>query len=157
RHLPQPRDRPPGAKKNGLKPWRVERFCIAEKDRARFVAQMEEVLDLYAAPYDPDEPLVCMDEAAKQVLGHVVPPLPLGPGRPLRVDHHYERIDTQALFLFVDPVRGWRRVACRDSRTRVDWAEEVRRLLEEDYPRARKVKLVCDNLNTHHIAALYAA
>ena len=72
-------------------------------------------------------------------------------------DYHYERRGVQALFLFFDPVRGWRRVSCRDSRTRLDWAEEIRRLLDEDYPRARKVKLVCDNLNTHAIASLYEA
>ena len=118
---------------------------------------MEDVLDVYEAPYDPAEPLVAMDEAARQVLGHVVPPVPLGPGQPARLDHHYERHGTQALFLFVDPAQGWRRVSCRDSRTRRDWAEEVQRLLEEDYPQARKVKLVCDNLNTHHIASLYEA
>src|SRR5205823_10539835 len=72
-------------------------------------------------------------------------------------DYHYERRGVAALFLFFDPLRGRRRVSARDSRTRVDWAEEVRRLLDEDYPHARKVKLVCDNLNTHGIASLYEA
>ena len=118
---------------------------------------MEDVLDLYAAEHSEEEPLICMDEASKQLLCDEEPPLPLGPGRPLREDYHYERRGTQALFLFFDPIAGRRRVSCRDSRTRVDWAEEVRRLLEEDYPRARKVKLVCDNLNTHGKASLYEA
>lgn len=98
-----------------------------------------------------------MDEASKQLLRDTAPPLPMSPGLPLREDYHYERRGVQALFMFFDPLPGWRRVGCQDSRTRVDWAEEVRRLLDEDYPQARRVKLVCDNLNTHHIASLYEA
>jgi len=118
---------------------------------------MEDVLDLYAAEHTEEEPLICMDEASKQLLRDVHPPAAAAAGRPAREDYHYEREGVQALFVFFDPLRGRRRVSCRDSRTRVDWAEEVRRLLEEDYPLARKVKLVCDNLNTHHVASLYAA
>jgi DDE superfamily endonuclease len=118
---------------------------------------MEDVLDVYTAAYDDKHPLICMDEASKQLLGHGQEPLPARPGRPAREDYHYERRGVEALFLFFDPVRGWRRVSCRDSRMRVDWAEEVRRLLEEDYPEAEKVTLVCDNLNTHGIASLYEA
>jgi hypothetical protein len=117
---------------------------------------MEQVLDVYALPPSEEEPLVCMDEAAKQLLEGLHEPIPPAPGRPPREDYHYQRKGVQALFLFFDPHRGWRRVSCRDSRTRQDWAHEVRRLLEEDYPLARKVRLVCDNLNTHHIASLYA-
>ena len=118
---------------------------------------MEDVLDLYAAPHTEEEPLICMDEASKQLLRDVHPPAAAAPGRPARQDYHYERGGVQALFVFFDPLRGRRRVSCRDSRTRLDWAAEVRRLLEEDYPLARKVKLVCDNLNTHHSASLYEA
>lgn len=118
---------------------------------------MEDVLDLYAATHTPDEPLICMDEASKQLLRDVEEPIALLPGQPCKEDYHYERRGVQALFLFFDPLRGWRRVSSRDSRTRLDWAEEVRRLLEEDYPQAKKVKLVCDNLNTHHLASLYEA
>lgn len=118
---------------------------------------MEDVLDLYAEPPDPDEPLICMDEASKQLTRHERPPEPCAPGRVAREDYHYERRGVQALFLFFDPHAGRRRVGCRDSRTAVDWAREVRRLLEQDYPEARKVKLVCDNLNTHTPAALYEA
>jgi len=116
---------------------------------------MEDILDVYTAPHTDDEPLICMDEASKQLLcgGQE----PLAPGQPAKEDYHYEWRGVQALFMFFDPLRGWRRVSCRDSRTRVDWAEEIRRLLDEDYPHARKVKLVCDNLNTHHIASLYEA
>jgi hypothetical protein len=118
---------------------------------------MEDVLDLYASEHSAEEPLVCMDEASKQLLRNDREPLPLACGRPAREDYHYERRGTQALFCFFDPVRGWRRVSCQDSRTAVDWAEQIRILLEEDYPEARKVKLVCDNLNTHTTAALYEA
>ena len=118
---------------------------------------MEDVLDVYAAEHSAKEPLICMDEASKQLLCDAKPPLPPAPGRPLREDYHYERRGTQSLFMFFDPLGGWRRVSCRDSRTRIDWAEEIRRLLDEDYPHARRVKLVCDNLNTHAISSLYEA
>ena len=98
-----------------------------------------------------------MDEASTQLLADTAPPLPAAPGHPAREDYHYERRGTQSLFLFFDPVRGWRRVSAQDSRTKLDWAEQVRVLLEEDHPQARKVKLVCDNLNTHVEDALYGA
>lgn len=118
---------------------------------------MEDILDLYEARHSEDEPLICMDEAAKQLLRHDREPLPMSRGQPLREDYHYERRGVQAIFIFFDPHRGWRRVSTRDSRMRVDWAEEVRTLLDHDYPHAKRVKLVCDNLNTHTIASLYAA
>ncbi len=97
-----------------------------------------------------------MDEAAKQVTADLEPALPMTPGQPRREDHHYQRVDVRAVFLFFDPLRGWRRARSRASRTRADWAEEVRQLLEVDYPQAEVVTLVCDNLNTHDIASLYA-
>lgn len=118
---------------------------------------MEEVLDVYATEHSEQEPLVCMDEASKQLLRDDRDSLPLQPGQPVREDYHYERRGTQAIFMFFNPVAGQRRVSCRDSRTRVDWAEEVKRLVDEDYPQARKIKLVCDNLNTHSKASLYEA
>jgi len=118
---------------------------------------METVIDTYTAEYTDEEPLICMDEASKQLLTDELPRLPMQPGRPQREDYHYERRGTQAIFMFFDPIAGWRRTNCRDSRTRVDWAEEIRQLLEEDYPHANKVTLVCDNLNTHSTASLYEA
>jgi hypothetical protein len=118
---------------------------------------MEEVLDEYAKPPTDDEPLVCMDEASKQLLRDETPSLPMKSGHPKRQDYHYERRGTQAIFCFFDPHRGWRRVAARDHRTRIDWAEEIQQLLEVDYPNAKKIRLVCDNLNTHGIASLYEA
>lgn len=118
---------------------------------------MEDVLDAYAAPADPDAPLVNMDEASVQLLGDVEPPLAARPGTPRREDHHYARGGVRSLFMFFAPHLGWRRVAGSERRTRGDWAREVRRLLDEDFPHARKVRLVCDNLNTHHAASLYEA
>lgn len=118
---------------------------------------MEEVLDLYAAEHTEEEPMICMDEASKQLLRDEQPASPMEPGRPAREDYHYERRGVQSIFMFFDPLRGWRRTSCRDNRTRVDWAEEIRHLLDKDYPQAKKIKLVCDNLNTHTIASLYEA
>lgn len=118
---------------------------------------MEEVLDVYAAEHTEDEPLICMDEAATQLLCDERESIPMSPGHPAKEDYHYDRAGVATLFMFFNPVRGWRRVSCGESRTAVDWAEQVRRLLEVDYPHARKVKLVCDNLNTHTIASLYKA
>lgn len=118
---------------------------------------MEKVLDVYSAEYDEAHPLICMDEAAKQITADVEPALPLSPGQPRREDHHYQRIGVRALFLFFNPIRGWRRVVSRESRMRVDWALEVKQLVDVDYPDAELITLVCDNLNTHDIPSLYTA
>ena len=116
---------------------------------------MEEILDLYQAHYDRRHPLICMDEASRQIVSDRVEPLPMKPGRPKRQDDKYVRHGVRALLMFYNPLEGWRRVGCRESRTRIDWAEEVRRLVEADYPDAEVITLVCDNLNTHDIASLY--
>lgn len=118
---------------------------------------MEAVLDVYQQDYNSEHPLICMDEASRQILSDKTEPLPMKPGTPRRVDDKYERHGVRVMLLFYNPVDGWRRVGCRDSRTRLDWGEEVRRLLEEDYPQAKTVTLVCDNLNTHDFASLYHA
>ena len=135
----------------------TERLCIPSADRPRFVAAMEDVLDTDHARYDATHPLVGMDEASRQLLSDAFDPLPLKPGRPRRIDDKYDRHGTCSLFMFYDPISGWRRVGCRDSRTAVDWAEEVRHLLEVDSPQAEVVTLVCDHLNTHHLSSLYKA
>ena len=116
---------------------------------------MEKILDVYQEKYDSTSPLVCMDEASKLLVSDVEPALPMSPGQPRREDHHYQRKGVRAIFMFFDPVSGWRRVTTRASRTRIEWAEEVKQLLDEDYPNAKRVTLVCDNLNTHNIASLY--
>jgi DDE superfamily endonuclease len=118
---------------------------------------MEEVLDVYQETFDEKRPLICMDEASRQVLEDVTPPLPMKPGAPRRIDDKYERVEVRSLLMFYNPIAGWRRVGCRSSRTRLDWAEELRRLLEVDCPQAKLVTLVCDNLNTHDLSSLYFA
>ncbi len=118
---------------------------------------MEDVLDLYQQPYDSEAPVVCMDEASKQLVGEVRKPLPNLPGRPARIDYEYERRGTANLFMFVEPLAGRRRVSVTARRTAVDWAQQVKRLLDDDYPDARVVRLVMDNLNTHTIGSLYEA
>lgn len=134
-----------------------EYYVIPPKQSAEFVAHMEDILDLYHRPYNPKEPVICMDEQPKQLIEEVRKPLPAQPGKLERFDYEYERKGTANLFLFTEPLAGWRRVSVRERRTAVDWAEEIRRLLEEDYPEAEKVILVCDQLNTHKIASLYQA
>src|SRR5215203_3723240 len=116
---------------------------------------MEEVLDVYAAPPDPEHPLVAMDEASKQLLGDVVEPLAMEPGNPKREDYHYARGGVRSLFMFFAPHLGWRRVASSVRRTRWDWAQQIKKLVDEDFPAAKSIRLVCDNLNTHAIASLY--
>jgi len=116
---------------------------------------MEEVLDVYAEKPREDDPLICMDEASKQLLGDVVEPLAMEAGKPLREDYHYQRNGTRAIFMFFAPHVGWRRVSARAQRTRRDWAEEIQHLLDVDFPKARRITLVCDNLNTHDTASLY--
>src|ERR1700691_5552710 len=118
---------------------------------------MEQVLDLYAQPLNEEEPLICMDEASKELHAHVCAPLPISPGKPPREDDKYERHGTRAIFMFFAPLLGWRRATSSAHRTRIDWAHQIKRLLDEDFPHARKVQLVCDNLNTHTIASLYEA
>jgi DDE superfamily endonuclease len=118
---------------------------------------MEDVLDVYTAEHREEEPLIAMDEASKQLLADTQDKIPLEPGKIAKEDYHYERHGVQALFIFFDPIRNWRRVSNRDHRTRVDWALEIKQLLDVDYPQAKKVKLVCDNLNTHSITSLYEA
>lgn len=120
---------------------------------------MEDILDLYTAEHSEEEPMIAMDEASKQLLAELKDhqTIPLQPGKVAGSDYHYERRGVQALFIFFDPIRNWRRVSNRDQRTREDWALEIKQLLDVDYPKSKKVKLVCDNLNTHSIASLYQA
>ena len=116
---------------------------------------MEVVLDEYSRPANRDMPLICMDEASKELHGHLYEPIPMQPGQDVKEDYHYTREGVQALLLFFDPNRGWRRVSCRDDRTGEDWALEIKHLLDVDYPDALKIRLLSDNLNTHTITSLY--
>lgn len=130
---------------------------IPPEQNGEFVARMEDILELYQRPHNPEIPLICMDEQPVQLLKDKVAPQPAVPGRPERVDYEYERGGTASVFMFNAPAGSWRRVSVHKRRTAKDWAQEVRQLLEEDYPAAKKVCLVCDNLNTHKLGSLYAA
>ncbi len=118
---------------------------------------MEDVLGVYTRPHDPARPVVCLDETSRQVLADVRPPLPAAPGTPEREDPEYVRHGVANLFLFCEPLRGWREVVVSDRRTRLDWAACVRALIDVHYPHAEKIVLVMDNLNIHSPASLYAA
>ena len=118
---------------------------------------MEHVLDEYAQPYDPEEPRICMDETTKQLTKEVIEPLPPTPGTLRRYDTLYKRNGVAVLFMFFEPLRGWRQVNVAESKTRLDWAQQVKELLDVQYPTARKVHLIMDNLNTHNGASLYEA
>jgi hypothetical protein len=130
---------------------------LPEGPSADFVAAMEDVLDVYHRPYDPQRPVVCMDECSKQLIGEVREPLPPKPGQVAKYDSEYERKGTANVFMAVEPLAGKRTVRVTDRRTRVDWAQFIRMLLLTMYPEAAKVILVMDNLNTHGIASLYEA
>lgn len=140
-----------------MKPHLRQCWCIPPGHNAEFVAAIEDVLDVYCRPYDAGHPVVCMDETSKQLVGEIRPAIPAAPGRAERYDMEYERRGVAEVFLFTEPLGGWRRTAVTEHRTRVDWAGQVRSLLDEDYPEAQKVVLVMDNLNTHGIASLYEA
>jgi len=118
---------------------------------------MEDVLAVYARPAAPRRPVVCMDEKPYQLLGDVRDPIPAVPGRDRREDNEYVRHGTCSIFVWVEPLRGWRHVDAQPRRTRLDWAHQVDRLLTCDYPDAECVVLVMDNLNTHGIGSLYQA
>jgi hypothetical protein len=118
---------------------------------------MEDILAVYALPYDPLYPVVCMDESCKQLIGEVEDPIPARPGQPARVDHEYVRNGVVQLFLEVEPLAGRRHVVATEHRTRIDWAHWIRGMLDERYPDAVCVRLVLDNLNTHAAASLYQA
>ena len=118
---------------------------------------MEDVLDVYHAPYDPLVPLVCMDESNKQLVGEVHAPLGVAPGRGQIVDHEYVRNGVAEIFLEIEPLTGRRHVDITERRTRKDWAAFIKAMLDERYPQATKVRLVMDNLNTHNLASLYEA
>ena len=116
---------------------------------------MEEVLETYARPYDPQYPILCMDEQPIQLLKETRKPIPATRTRARRVDYEYERAGTASIFMFCEPLAGWRQVSVRNRRTKVDWAEEMELLLRNRYKSATKVILVCDNLNTHTKGAFY--
>ena len=142
-------------KKNELKPHLSKYWKIPPDQNASFVAAMEDVLEVYARPYNPEYPVVCMDESSMQLIGEVTPPIPAAPGHPVLMDDEYIRKGVANIFIEVEPLGGKREVKITDRRTRIDWAYFIREMLEERYTDVEKVILVMDNLNTHNIASLY--
>jgi hypothetical protein len=132
-------------------------WVIPPKHDAEFVACMEDVLDIYERPYDCRFPVVCMDEQPVQLINETRLELSIEPGQPQRYDYEYRRNGTAVNFMFTEPLASWRKVDIRETKTMIDWAEEIRILLDVDYADAEKVILICDNLNTHKIASLYVA
>ena len=118
---------------------------------------MEDILDLYCQPYNEDYPVVCMDEKPYQLLDEILLPIPMKAGRPQLVDHEYKRMGTCSIFVFTEPLTGKTVVSARERRTAIDYALEIKELLEVHYPKAKKIRLVQDNLNTHVPASLYKA
>jgi len=133
-----------------------KQWCIPAVG-AEFVAAMEDVLDLYAEPYDPQRPQVNFDETSKQLLKETRQPVDGAPGQPQRFDYEYERQGTRNLFLWVEPQAGRRHVHVTEQRTKLDFAYEMQWLVDECYPQATMIRVVLDNLNTHKTASLYEA
>ena len=144
-------------KKNELKPHLSKYWKIPPDQNASFVAAMEDVLEVYARPYNPEYPVVCMDESSMQLIGEVTPPIPAAPGHPVLMDDEYVRKGVANIFIEVEPLGGMREVKITERRTRIDWAHFIREMLEQRYSSVEKVVLVMDNLNTHNIASLYTA
>ncbi len=136
---------------------KIEYWVIPPESDAEFVANMEEVLETYAKPYDPAYPVLCMDEQPVQLLKETRAPIAATTEHGKRVDYEYERAGTANIFMFTEPLAGWRDVAVRETKTKFDWATEMARLLEGRYAHCGRVILVCDNLNTHTKGAFYEA
>ena len=145
------------APKNDLQPHRKLCWVIPPEQNAEFVAAMEDVLEVYQRPYDPRRPVVCLDEQSKQLTREIRTAIPATEGCPARIDSEYERNGTANLFMMSEPLGGWRHVKVTERRTKIDFAEVVRELVDVHYPQAQKIVLVMDNLNTHHAASLYEA
>lgn len=118
---------------------------------------MEDALELYAEPYDPTRPVVCMDETSKQLVGETRTPIAACPGQPQRIDYEYERRGTADIFMFTEPLGNWRCVEVTERRTRIDWAMQMKNLVDVYYPEATIIRVVMDNLNTHTLGSLYEA
>lgn len=141
---------------NELKPWQKKMWCIPQFD-LEYVARMEDVLDLYAQPPDPKRPVVCFDETPRQLIGETREPVVAKPGQIERYDYEYKRNGTANVFVMIDRHRCWRHAEVTDRHANDDFAEQMRKLVDEHYPAADMIRVVMDNLNTHKAASLYAA
>jgi hypothetical protein len=132
-----------------------QQWCLPAQASGEFVWHLEDVLDVYHRPYDPQCPQVCLDELSKQLVADIVAPQPMAPGRPARSDYEYKREGVSNLFMICEPLRGWRHVMVTDRRTKADWARCIQYVVDVCYPDAPRIALVQDNLNTHTPASLY--
>ena len=132
-----------------------KQWCIPAQYNGDSVARMEDVLEVYALPYDEEIPMVCMDEQPFQFLGENLQPVPMKPGKPRKEDYEYVRNGVCSIFIFSEPLAGWRHVHSAERRTKKDWALQIQELLDVYYPNAKRIRLVMDNLNTHAISSLY--
>jgi hypothetical protein len=134
---------------------KIQYWVIPPEADAEFVANMEEVLETYARPYDPAHPVLCMDEQPVQLVKETRKPIPASTHHARRVDYEYERNGTASIFMFAEPLAGWRQATAREHRTKSDWALEVAAHLEGRFADCERITLVCDNLNTHTKGAFY--
>jgi hypothetical protein len=135
----------------------IQYWVIPPEQDAEFVANMEEVLETYARPYNPENPVICMDEQPVQLVSETRKEQPATMNHPKRVDYEYERKGTASIFMFTEPLVGYREATARERRTKKDWAIEMARLLDTRYAGCQKVTIVLDNLNTHTKGAFYEA
>lgn len=143
-------------KRNALKPWQHQQWCIGPSGDSSFVYHMEDILEVYVQPYDPARPQVCLDEGSTQLLGDKQDELPMQPGKPRRQDYEYTREGFCSVFLACEPLTGTTVTRVSKRRTKADFAHFLKYVLDEVYPQAEKVVLVMDNLNTHTPGSLYA-
>lgn len=140
-----------------MKPWKVVSWIIPPKQNSQFVAQMEQVLDIYKRPYNADFPVVCMDESPKQLIKETRVPIAMKPGSDARIDFEYERCGVANIFIASEPLKGKRFVEVTKQRTKLDWAMFIKRIADEWYKKEKKIILIMDNLATHKASSLYEA
>src|SRR6202453_3793622 len=144
-------------KKDLLRPHLQKQWVIPPDANPAFVAGMEDVLEVYQRPHDPEYPVVCVDETSKQLVAETRVPVAAKPGQPARYDYEYKRNGTANLFMIFAPLEGWRHVEVTDRHTAVDYAQILKAVADMNFPKAKKIVLVQDNLNTHKPASLYEA
>jgi hypothetical protein len=144
-------------KKNEIKPWLKEQWCIPPEANADFVCAMEDVLEVYQRPESEKNPLVCMDETSRQHIKETRLAMAVGPGHGERHDYEYERNGVSNIFMVFAPLKGWRDVQVTDTRTQVDWAQCMKDVSDVHFPEAERITVVMDNLNTHKPASFYEA
>ena len=140
-----------------MKPWKVVSWIIPPKQNSQFVAQMEQVLDIYKRPYNADFPVICMDESPKQLIKETRVPIAMKPGSNARIDFEYERCGIANIFIASEPLKGKRFVEVTKQRTKLDWAMFIKRIADEWYKKEKKIILIMDNLATHKASSLYEA